>query len=388
MLPRKEDLEKWEDGEKWIYVKDGKIAHWKKESEVGIYRYTDGGYESKDKDGNWVNYAQMPQDVSHLTDEQRERLIKELKGEIKCSMEDGDLENFRPMAQVPPLEKWPSHEVAISEELKATAEDLEHFRELEMSEDLGRAFFLAARWKGSNEARRHLGYNVNDEIEDVANMNGSVLALRCLVEQLKRLARFRKQQQDDDQPEPSDANRLRALRITGILGTDKGSAMAMWFHVPARKRICIDLCIGDDCMDQGPKAEEMLLRCLAGKAAELGAESMWCRTRRTESGKIFAPKYFERLGFTAVPYEQQEEEEWETYSTLVIKEEVVENVAGLQLWMSTRNLDHHLEAANTWCFEMGADNLNEVVDNKKDLAEYLEETDSLTEEEKSRLLQY
>lgn len=354
---------------------------------IGIYRYTDLGYESKDENGNWVNYAQMPQDVSHLTDAQRERLIKELRGEIKVGgLSDGDLEGFTPLAKVPPLEKWPSHEVDVTEELKATEKVMENYRELEMSEDLGRGFFLATRWKGSNEARRHLGYNVNDEIEDVANMNGSVLALRCLVEQIKRVVRFRKKL--PNQPEPSDADRLRALRVTGILGTDQGSAIALWFLSPSGKRLCVDLCIGDDCMDRGPHAEEMLLRLLVKKAGELGAEKLWCRTRRTESGKVFVPKYMPRMGFTPVPIEQQEEEEWETVKTFVDKVEVQENLPGLGLWMSTRDLAHHMEAANAWCQEMGAADLNEVVENKEDLVEYLEENASLTEEEKERLLQY
>lgn len=382
LLPKHVDLEKWEDGEKWILVKDGKMAHWKKEREVGIYRYTDGGYESKDENGNWVNYAQMPQDVSHLTDAQRERLIKELRGEVKVSMSDGDLD-FVPKAQVPPLEKWPFHEVAITDKLKATDEELKDWRQLEMSDDLGRAFFLASRWKGSNEARRHLGYNVNDEIEDIANMNGSVLALRCLVEQLKRGARFRKQ--PHGQPEPSDANRLRNLRINGLLGTTKGSAMAMWMYSAEKRRVLIDICIGDDCMDQGPYAEETLIRHLATKGAQLGAVSIWCRTRRTESGRVFVPKYYPKLGFTAVPYDLQEEEEWDV-TGLKMKKEIVETVPGLNLWMSTRQLERHMEAANTWCYEMGAADINEVAENKLGLIAYLGE--ELTEEERDRLLQY
>jgi len=296
----------------------------------------------------------------------------------------GTQEGFKPLAKVPPLEKWPFHRVAITDELKATKEHLDDYKELEMTEDLSKAFFLGTRWKQSNEARRHLGYNVNDNIEDIANMNGSVLALKCLVDQLKRLAKFRKARPGEK--EPSDANRLRELRMTGLLGTKKGSAIAMWLYNPASKRASIDIVIGDDCMDQGPRAEEMLLRFLALKASNLGADTLWCRTRRTESGRIFIPKCLSNLGFTAVPYDEQEEEEWEILNNLCDKKEVVENVPSLNLWMSTRGLERHMDAANAWCEEMGALDINEVVDNKEDLMDFI--GDALTEEERERLLQY
>lgn len=386
MVPTHEELEKWVEGEKWIRVKDGKIDCWKKESDIGIYRYTDRGYESKDADGNWVSHAQVPQDVSHLTDVQIERLVKELKGGMKVSMKDGDAtsDRFTPMAQVPPLEKWPFHEVAITDELKFTKDLLDDYKELEMTEDLSRAFFLGSRWKDSNEARRHLGYSVNDSIDDIANMNGSVLALKCLVEQLKRLAKFRKARPGEK--EPSDASRLRALRMTGVLGTTKGSAIAMWLYNPASKRASVDIVIGDDCMDQGPVAEEALLRLIALRAAELGAGTLWCRTRRSESGRILVPKYMLKLGFTEVPMDQQEEEEWEILNRFCDKKEVEEVVPSLNLWISTRGCERHIEAVNAWCEEMGALDLNEVVEYKEDLVDHL--GDALTEEERQRLLQY
>merc|ERR1712151_405551 len=130
---------------------------------------------------------------------------------------------------------------------------------------------------------------------------------------------------------------------------------------------------GDDCMDQGPYAEEILLRYLAKKGAERGAASLWCRTRRTESGRVFAPKYFKKLGFTPVPYELQEEEEWEEINAMEEKKEIEEAVPSLNLWLSTRSLDKYLDASNAWCSDMGAADINEVADNKVELADYLQE---------------
>jgi len=383
-LPKHEDLERWMDGEKEILVKTGKIAHWRKQSDVSSYRYTDTGYESKDENGNWVNYAAMPQDTSHLTDAQRERLVSELRGDIKVSMKDcdDDLQNFRPLPSTPPLEKWPFHEAKVVDEVKGTPDDLKGYRILRMTESLDQAYYLAARWKGSNEARRHLGYNVRDEIEDVANMNASVLALRATTTQLTRLGNFRKM--PEDERSLSDSARLRAMRVDGILGTTGGSALALWFYSPAKKRAYIDVCVGDDCMEQGPHAEEVVMKFIFREAGELGAETVWCRTRRTESGRVLVPTYFKKFGFSKLPPEAMEEEMWEDLHPDEVKEEIVEFLQGLSLWMSTRDLAHCLAKTNEWCKEMGAADVNEVADNKEDLADYL----GLEGEERERLLKF
>eukprot|EP00931_Biecheleriopsis_adriatica_P039153 TRINITY_DN22402_c0_g1_i1.p1 TRINITY_DN22402_c0_g1~~TRINITY_DN22402_c0_g1_i1.p1 ORF type:complete len:474 (-),score=97.52 TRINITY_DN22402_c0_g1_i1:82-1503(-) len=386
-VPTTEDLEKWdEDGEKWILSREGPRQVWRKEIDHGTYRFTRRGYESKDPDGVWVSSAQMPEDVSHLTEAQRERLIEELKGNIKVSLADGsDDETFVPMAKLPPLEKWPFWQVDVSDDLKPTPELLEDYKILEMTEDIGRAFFLSARWKQSNEARRHLGYNVNDRIEDIANLNATVIAFRSMVEQLKRLSRFRKATDEDEKP--SDAARLRDMQCTGILGTTRGSAAALWLHYPEKKRLAIDLCLGDDCMDQGPYAEEVLLRILISKGMELGCEKVWCRTRRTESGKVQVCEPLKHLGFTAVPLDEQEEEEWEKFKAFEEELQGNEAVPGLYLWMTTRDLGKFVDLANQWCSEMGAADIHEVVENKQELADFLDEH-GLTEEERERVLRY
>merc|ERR1712151_957877 len=101
-------------------------------------------------------------------------------------------------------------------------------------------------------------------------MNAAVLTLRAVVTQMKRLALFRKQIQTEGVEEdelPSDASRLEALQVDGLLGTAKGSALAMWYYVPASKTAKIDIVIGDDVADQGPYAEEIMVRQVARKAA-------------------------------------------------------------------------------------------------------------------------
>ncbi|CAK0866982.1 unnamed protein product [Prorocentrum cordatum] len=381
--------EDWErigaDGQKEILIKSGATYQWVKDGTTGTYRFTDWGYESRNPDGTWVSHAQLPSDVTHLTDAQIQRLVKELRGEsgdnADAQPEDEAFKKFVPKASVPPLEKWLFHGVAISDELKATKEHLKGYENMAMTDDLQQAFFLSSRWKMLNEGRRHLGYGINDSLEDIAFLNGCVIALKAITDQLKRLVKFRKRK--PNMPEPSDAARLRELRVDGILGTQRGSAMAMWLYNESSKRAYVDIVIGDDGMDKGPEAEETMLRVVAGKAAELGAEVLWCRSRQTESGMEFVPKYMKTLGFKPIPEDEQEDEEWET---MKVKErvEIVEQVPSLNIWLSGRGLERHLDKVNAWCKEMGALDLNELVENKEDLVEFL--GDDLTHDEREMLL--
>jgi hypothetical protein len=380
------DWEKVVAGQKMILIKTGSTYMWVEDGVTGKYRFTDWGYESREPDGTWVSHAQLPEDVTHLTDAQIRRLVKELRGDSgdddKNEPKDAALEEFVPKAQVPPLEKWLFHGVTISDELKARKEDLKGYQQMAMTDDLQQAFFLSSRWKMLNEGRRHLGYGINDSIEDIAYLNGCVIALKAITDQLKRLVKFRKLK--PNMPAPSDAGRLRELRLDGILGTTRGSAMAMWLYNGNSKRAYVDIVIGDDGMDQGPKAEEAMLRVVAGKASELGAETLWCRSRQTESGREFVPEYMKKWGFEPIPEEEQDNNEiWET---LTVKEqkEVVEQVPSLNIWLSGRGLERHLDKVNAWCKEMGALDLNELVDNKDDLVEYI--GDDLTPEEREMFL--
>lgn len=396
-LPTVEDLEKIDvNGDKLLWVKaDGN--KWVKETEVGTYRFSARGYESRSPDGSWVSHAQVPEDVTHLSDAQLARLVKELRGDTvmgkKTKGDDDDEEGdssdlpFTPKATIPPLEQWPFMEIDITNDLKITPTQSRDYMELEMTEDIGKAFFLAARWKQLNEARRHLGYNVNDTIDDVAELNGVVIAMRCLIEQLKRVAMFRRA--TDDDPVPKDAARLKGMQCTGILGTHEGSAMALWLHNPAKKRVQSDICVGDDAMNKGSHAEEMLIRHLAGKAGELGAEKLWVRTRRSESAKVIAPFSMQRLGFREIPEDEQELEEWDPLLPNEGREaEAEEAITGLAIWLSTRYCEEWLEGANEWCVEMGAVDINEVAECRAELADHLTEKHGLTEEAKDRLLRY
>lgn len=392
MLPRDQWQKVDEDGQRWALVKNDKgQSEWIKQEAVGTYRFTDWGYESQDEEGNWVSYAQMPKDVSHLSDAQRERLIRELRGELKVNVRENDEsgDEFKPLPETPPLEMWIFHETDITPELFITDEQLSDFLVYDFTEDLGRAFFFASRWKGSNEARRHLGYNVNDEIEDVANLNSVVLAYRTLVDEIKRLARLKKRTPDEKLP--VDIARLNLLEISCFIGTKLGSSMAMWFYNEKSKRAVVDLCLGDDCMDHGMYSEEMMLRYIAREGAKRGATKLWVRTRRTESGRIWAAPYFPKLGLHAVPNEKQDEEAWsrlgEEDDSESAEADENEKVGGLKLWLTTRGLGQFLPQANAWCTEMGAADLFEVSDNKESLAEYLEPL-GLTAKQKESLLMY
>lgn len=386
--PDHKDLERVDnEGWKWFLCKDGKSQRWRREDQIGTYRYIDTGYEGRNEKGEWVKEGVAPTDVSHLTEEQRARLILELKGEIKVDPRVIDeLSSFRPMPEVPPIEKWPFMETTVKEEYYVTNEQLEGYRVLDQTKDTGQAFYLSGRWKNANEARRHLGYTNRDLIEDVSNMNGSVLALRELAKELERVTRFRKLLRNSAPEDelPSDSARLRGMRIHSVVGTENGSAMAMWQYKEDTKKALIDVCIGDDCMDRGPYAEEVLLRYIMREAGSLGAEKIWLRTRRSESGKVLEPAYFAKFGFHKIPIDLQENEDWESIGVVPSRVAAVERVSGMSLWLSTRGLGRVLDKANEWCIEMGACELGEVVDNREDLADFL--GDDLTAEEREQFL--
>uniref|UniRef100_A0A7S2QDM3 Uncharacterized protein n=1 Tax=Zooxanthella nutricula TaxID=1333877 RepID=A0A7S2QDM3_9DINO len=163
----------------------------------------------------------------------------------------------------------------------------------------------------------------------------------------------------------------------------------MWSYSEASKRLKVDICLGDDARNQGLPAEEKLLRYLMTRAGELGATHLWCRTRRTESGKVYAPDYMPRLGFESVPAEEQDREEWAAISGLSggqQEEEREEYVQSLNTWLSGRGCDKYFHAANQWCRDMGAADIVEVADNKEDLADFLEEEHGMTAEERAQLV--
>lgn len=64
--------------------------------------------------------------------------------------------------------------------------------------------------------------------------------------------------------------------------------------------------------------------------------------------------------------------------------ELAEAVPGLRNWLWARGLIQHLDAANAWCYEMGAADFAEVAENVASLDAYL--GDGLNQEERDRLL--
>jgi len=319
-------------------------------------------------------------------------LLKELKGEATtCSDDPWDQNNefgdFMPKKETPPLEDWPFMEIEIAYDHLITEEQMKDYKDLKMANDMAKAFFLASRWKESNEERRHLGYNLNDQIEDVANMNSVVLGYRALVEQLKRTQLWlRRDEREEHISEPSDAHRLNLLRCSGLLGQTRGSAIALWWPRSDKDRAQVDVCLGDDCMNHGTYAEEMMLRHLCKEVRALGLSKLWVRTRRTESGKIWVPPSLEKLGFKKVPEEEMEKEVWEKFSIYRENTDVQEAVPGFKTFLTGRQCAKYEEPGNQWCIDMGAADMDEVIENREDLAEYLEQH-GLTETEKQALLQ-
>jgi len=388
-MPTVEDLEKVVDGVKYVAITTGTLRKWVREDQVGNYRLTDIGYLGRGEDGKWSHMASMPKDLSHLTAEQIERYKKEIRGELNCpaTPEEGD-EDWKPMAQVPPMEMWPFYEADVTDEAIITEVEEQSYKHMDMTAQPGQAGVLASRWKVVTEERRHLGYSPTDSLEDVTNINSACNALKTLTTELRRFIGHRNRRDDDTLPH--DHRRLDALTVTTFLGSDAGSAMAMWTWNKARARINVDLLVGDNVTRSGLVAEEMLLRFLFKKAKELEATKVWCRSKRSESGRVVTPRYFSKYGFERVPEELQQSaaEEMEEFVAIPLVSDYKlvrdEKVRGLRLWLAARELQQHLEGVNKWCAEMGAAEVSEVAENRDDVADFL--GDALTEEERERLL--
>jgi len=180
----------------------------------------------------------------------------------------------------------------------------------------------------------------------------------------------------------------REALVTGLVGTS-GSALAIWTKGSS---LDIQICLGHDCLDQGPVAEERLLRLLAGRARACSLQ-LRCRGRFTEKGKLLVP--CKALNFKLVPGEKHFAEDTSDQDALSdpyfnkakIFEAIPEAVPGLRTWLLLLCLEEQLGLVNEWCDDQGAATLEEVIESRADLADFLTERGDLTPGERQALME-
>lgn len=327
---------------------------------------------------------------------------------------------------VPPLYRWPYYEIAISDVplLYGDEAEFEHYRALDFTDTQEMAFKLAYRWKQFNTGR-----SLYFTETGAAKLSCTVVTVPILLRQVQGLfvlAQWIAERQAageaadfeeflrEKEADEATADELRtvlglplaaelalhggsgarsarelmeAVHLDALVGREEGSALAAWALDPGADAARVEFCVGHDCMGAGPRAEEVLLRLVAAKAAERGATRLRCRVRFTEDGRFFVPGSLRQLGMQPLAAEEEmraefeeelEEEELGTKEAALIAEgnsvlvkEIPESVPGLRTWLTIQGIQAHLEEANAWCEEMGAATLQEVIEEREDLAESL-----------------
>eukprot|EP00933_Yihiella_yeosuensis_P060026 TRINITY_DN6198_c0_g3_i1.p1 TRINITY_DN6198_c0_g3~~TRINITY_DN6198_c0_g3_i1.p1 ORF type:complete len:523 (+),score=92.88 TRINITY_DN6198_c0_g3_i1:73-1569(+) len=223
------------------------------------------------------------------------------------------------------------------------------------------------------------------------------------------------------------SGKLSPVQIEAFIGYTQGSALALWSMNPDTKTARVEVCLGHDCLAKGPEAEENLLRFICGKAKALGAERLICKSRFTEDAFLLPPLCSKKLGLKrchkagekkyveaddslrqgqqaasgltpqlskeqplVMLKPEQPEQDPEMNDLLVglgyAKASTArEAVPGIRTWLMLIYLDQYLEVVNAWCDEMGAATLEEVIEGREDLADYL--GDILSDEERRALLE-
>ncbi|CAK9027986.1 unnamed protein product [Durusdinium trenchii] len=329
----------------------------------------------------------------------------------------------------PPLPEWPFYESQMSlEELQALdAKDEEMLKRLtfvDFADQLTRAYVLASRWQKSN-----LGRSAGFDRLGIGILSGFMFTNPVLMRQLQGLnvlQNYVAEKCQDDAPEDEAPRKTRlpaaspetfaaflrsveagetiaaefaavapVERETFVEGlvSSQGSALAMWTQEPESGLAEVHFCIGHDCLKEGPEVEDLLMRLVARKAQAQGAQRLRARARFTEKGKLLVP--CPKLQFQLAPGEREFAEDASDAEAMSNRDftkpkdyyAIPEAVEGLRTWLLVLCLEDRLEEANGWCQEMGAATLDEVIESREDLAEYLEQQAPLTAGEKQALLE-
>jgi hypothetical protein len=312
---------------------------------------------------------------------------------------------------VPSFDRWPYYQILIGALPECDLEDrLKKYIVMDLSDTFLKLLLITNRWQTTN-SQRSAGFDRKGK----AKLSSAQAAIPALNRNVQGVNMFRNwlSSQEGAKPTPGaferfveekeadefaarelramlfgeDGDEARKLNITAIVGTQKGSAVALWDVDPVWKDARIDFLIGEDCLNDGPFAEETLLQLVASKAREQGAERLLSKARFTVEGKLFAPVCFRELGleqcegpeeFTEDLGDLAEEVDWTVSMTKEQDEEgwmaaleMPESVSWLRDLQRVMGLQMRLEKVNNWCEEVGAVELWEVIEEREDLADHL-----------------
>jgi len=308
------------------------------------------------------------------------------------------------------FENWPFYQAAISEVqvLSLGDAELKPYKFLDFTKEPDRAFALVMRWEKANYGR-----SANFSGKGAGNLSSVKVTNPVMMRQIQGLGVFQKwcSKPGNDatnldeflkscKASEETCNEFREVApvgqevfVTALMGSTQGSALSVWNLDPVTNAARIHFCLGHDCLEAGPVAEQRMLRLIAGLAKEKGAEQLRCRVRFTEQGYVLPPveslsclspepgvEAFEVVGVNWVDAVTPDlKKERKNQKPL---EDIPEAVHGLKTWLMLICIEDHLEAANAWCEEMGAATLDEVVEAREDLAEALD----LSENQRQALL--
>ncbi|CAK0911901.1 unnamed protein product, partial [Prorocentrum cordatum] len=230
-------------------------------------------------------------------------------------------------APITAVHQWPFYEIPIEDvpilDGPFDKDTLKLYKVMDMSDSVLKAFMLSNRWN-MNNARRSAGFD-RKGIAALSSARVVVPALNRIFNGLGAWRTWRSEAPDRADTRESfdefaaekgadedtaaelrailfgDDQATAALRITALVGTQRGAALALWALEPDSSSVRLDFCVGEDCLAEGPEVEMLLMRLVASEAREQGAKRLRCRARQTEEGKLFPPKSFKTLGLTATP---------------------------------------------------------------------------------------
>eukprot|EP00930_Biecheleria_cincta_P062375 TRINITY_DN4784_c1_g1_i1.p1 TRINITY_DN4784_c1_g1~~TRINITY_DN4784_c1_g1_i1.p1 ORF type:complete len:448 (-),score=94.56 TRINITY_DN4784_c1_g1_i1:43-1353(-) len=291
------------------------------------------------------------------------------------------------------FQNWPFYQAAISEVQVLSPEDaeLKPYKIIDFTKELDRAFALAMRWEKAN-----FGRSANFSGDGAGNLSSVKVTNPILMRQIQGLGVFEKwclqpghdatkldeflesyEASEDTCKEFREVAPVgQEVFVTALMGSTQGSALSVWNLDSVTNTARIHFCLGHDCLQAGPVAEQALLRLIAGIAKEKGAEQLRCRVRFTEQGYVLPPSSLDCL--TPEPGIEAFEVvgvDWVDAVTPDLKrerknqkplEDIPEAVHGLKTWLMMICIEDHLE----------------VVEAREDLAEALD----LTENQRQALL--
>ncbi|CAK0908397.1 unnamed protein product [Prorocentrum cordatum] len=204
--------------------------------------------------------------------------------------------NERMSKEITTVDRWPFYEVALSNVPEVDQDLLKQYRILDLSDNCLRAFMMSNRWELVN-AGRSAGFD-RKGIAAISSAKVAVPALNRILNGLgiwqnwltaaagREVTReFFEQFAAEKGADEDSAAEMRAIlfgedaaeaavRVTALIGNQKGAGLAVWALEPGSRSARLDLCLGEDCLAEGPDVEVALLRVVASEARKQGADQL------------------------------------------------------------------------------------------------------------------